>query len=1598
MKNFIKKVIELSKIQKSSKDISQFIEEFYSQNDLRDLASYSHDEMAQYAKKSFDFFQTRKSNEYKIDISDVNGDSISHSILNIINKDCPFLVDSLVSLIENSGYDILNIMHPIFSVDRDGSGKLKEFVTLNSSESRNIESVIQIHLKDKLDKKEKTKLQGDVLKTLTNISLIVDDWRKIIDQVHDSQNQILVKNPTQDLHEVKSFISWLVEKGFIFMGFIEFSYKKDRKGNYHLEESEDNPPLGVFRSKDEEFLPRVATNSTHEEISYAIDNPYIIEILKSSYKSRIHRFVNAERIRIQKFSHGKVIGEYRVIGLFTSSAYYQSPTQIPLIKNKINQVIQQSGYSERSHNHKDLLSVLKHYPRDELFQIETEDLLRIAKGIVMICGRNQIRLFARKDKFNRFINCLVFMPKDRSNSELRGKIRDHIAKFYNGSVADFYIEITESSLVRLQVIIKIDENNESKLEEARLEREIVSLAKPWSVSFKEELYKLHKNEDRKSLFKNYSNAFTVSYKNRFDCHDAAQDVMTIEESIANDQVKFLFSKSQKLDKDICELKIFSPNEELYLSTVMPILESFGLNVIHEHTYQITPKNRESSLMINYFKINIDDNFIANKELKSNFEEALSQAYQKNLGLGTLNKLLVSTSVNWRVIFAFKSYLKYLSQAGFTADQDFVAEVMLENIEVTKTLLKLFEVKFNPELYLDRDKRLKKVEKVSGDIRNQLSKITNASHDDAIRKFFNLVNATLRTNFYQKNSNGNFKEYISFKFDSKNIPFLPLPKPHAEIFVHSNKMEGVHLRGGKVARGGLRWSDRKVDYRTEVLGLVKAQMTKNAVIVPVGSKGGFVVKEDLSGLSREEFMNKGIECYKQFLRGILDLTDNIKSSKIIAPKEVVRYDEDDPYLVVAADKGTATFSDIANCVSDEYDFWLGDAFASGGSVGYDHKKMGITAKGAWVCVTRHFREMGINCQKDEFTCVGIGDMSGDVFGNGMLSSDATKLVAAFNHMHIFIDPTPDAKKSFKERKRLFSLPRSSWLDYDKKLISKGGGIFDRSSKSIKLNKQIKDLFNIAKDNLTPDELIQYILKSEVDLIWNGGIGTYVKSGSESNSEVGDRANDSLRVNGSDLKCKVIGEGGNLGFTQLGRIEYALNGGRVNTDSMDNSAGVDCSDHEVNIKIALAKAIEDKKISTKQRNKILESMTNEVSDLVLRDNYLQSQAVSNAINHGYQYSSVFASYIKRLESNNLIDREIEFLPSSKEIKKRQAEKIGFTRPEFCVMLSYAKMEIYQQLLSSDLLNDSYLEKDLLSYFPKKMQKDFSDEILSHGLRKEIIATQITNFIVDNTGIYFVGQIAQDTGHNISDVIKSILIAVESFGLRDIWTKISDTNWQVTHVTQAEMFHMVNKLMERSVLWLLKNDTKGSLSQIIARFKEIATELAEILPKVMAHDSKKSYEEKILDFTSKNVTDKGLISKVSSMDPVASAFDISKIASSCDQKINAISKIYFEVGTRFSLKWLRSQLTSIAIHNSWDRVSIKTITDDLYSYQMKISREIVAGYCKKSSCDLDEIENWISNCDFSIKRYDDFISEIRELPVTDLSVFFVILSRLKSIVTNN
>jgi glutamate dehydrogenase len=1603
MHNLTDKIVDFLQKKKQPKSFADFVKAFYSESKAYDFANYSVEDLYNAALFSFDFFNTKKSGEMKVRICNPtlqkDGFESPYTIIDIVNDNMPFLVDSTVSYLDKQGIRIKNILHPIFSISRDKSGKFQE---ISAEKNATQESVIQLHIEKTTAASDLKMLEENISQILETVSLVVEDWKPMIELAKKAQNQVdnakTILKDAKEISEIKEFISWIIEGNFILLGAKEFDVKEVKKGEYSLEEIK-NSSFGVFRSKYAEMMPKVA-NSSFEEVSDSIKNPYVIEVLKSRYRSKIHRVTNAERIRVQKISaDGKVLGEFRFIGLFTSSAYHDTIQSIPLIRGKVAKVIADSGYMKGSHNYKDLISVLESYPRDELFQISAQDLLKNASGIVAICGRSQVKFFARKDKFNRFVSCLIFTPRDHSNSDIRDKIKDYLAKSYNGEIADSFVQITDSNLIRFHVVVRTN-NAIPQCDELAIEREIAKMTRVWSDDLREAVKDKFGDSQTISIFAKYKNSFSVSYINRFDPRRAAIDISRIEECLEKKSVLFnLYKSSENLPDDVTELKIYSPQKELLLSTIMPILESFGFNVIQEHTYVVNVESGEkdgSKVWIHYFHLNLSKaGHKFSEKIKINFEKTVSLIWSDVTQVGFLNRLVIASDLHWKQVYMLRAYAKYLYQVGFRYNQSYVAEVMVKYCDLTKLLVELFEAKFDPLLKISQAERNKKIEKISAQIKEGLNQVKDATDDAVIRKFLGAIVATLRTNYYQSSAAGTFKGYVSFKFDCKQVPDLPLPLPHAEIFVYSTRVEAIHLRGGKVARGGLRWSDRQEDFRTEVLGLMKAQMTKNAVIVPVGSKGGFVLKRDMTGASRDDLQKEGIECYKTFLRGVLDVTDNVINGKIEHPQNVLMYDGSDPYLVVAADKGTATFSDIANSVSAEYNFWLGDAFASGGSVGYDHKKMGITAKGGWISVMRHFREMGIDTQSQDFTCVGIGDLAGDVFGNGMLLSKHIKLVAAFNHMHIFFDPNPNAAKSFAERQRMFNLPRSTWMDYDQSLISKGGGIFERSAKSIKISPEVKAVLAIEEDELTPNDLMRAILKAPVDLLWNGGIGTYVKAADESNQEVGDRANDLLRINGAELRCKVVGEGGNLGFTQKGRIEYALTGGRVNTDAMDNSAGVDCSDHEVNIKIALTAALRSKKITLEERNKILESMTDEVSHLVLSDNRLQTQAISIAASQGVSALGEQAQFLNRLENSGLLNRKIEFLPAKKEIEKRQADKVALTRPELCVMLAYSKMDIYNAILASNLVKDKYFESELLSYFPTVMQEKFSDEVLNHQLRNEIIATQITNFVVNRIGITFVSQICQDSGFSIPDVVKNLIIACDSFRLREVWEDVEKLDGKVTSEIQMQMFLSANKLLERSVIWLLRNHAKGNVSAIVLRFRKIADELSGVLSQVLAQASKESFERKIERYCLNNV-DRKLASKIAAMDPVASAFDIAEISAASNFDLKTIAKIYFAIGTRFSLKWLRSRVSKLALDSYWQRLSSKTILEDLYSYQMRIAKSVVEFSCDdKDLCEIDSLEKWIKEADFLVERFDNFISDLKEQTNPDLAVFIVALNRLKPLV---
>ncbi|MDM8569430.1 NAD-glutamate dehydrogenase, partial [Thiotrichales bacterium HSG1] len=1064
-----------------------------------------------------------------------------------------------------------------------------------------------------------------------------------------------------------------------------------------------------------------------------------------------------------------------------------------------------------------LFYILETYPRDELFQIDAETLRQTTLGILQL--REQIRLFVHPDNYGRFFSCLVYIPRERYDTVIRQRMQQVLQEAFGGTHVDFNVRLTESVAAQIHFIVYTPIGTCVTIEIKEIEQQLVEVTRSWTDKLHTALIEHNGEERGNHLSHHYANAFPIAYREDFSAHHTIYDIDKIEILLSKNNIGMsLYRPIETLDNSL-HFKLFNLNTHIPLSLVLPMLENMGVQVIQERSYQM--QNQFCTVWIHDFELLHLESSLQIEQVKDMFQTLFAKIWWQEVSNDGFNRLVLYAKLNWREIVIFRSYWKYLRQTGASFSQEYVEQALINNPKVTNLLLDLFNARCNPATNDNSADIVQLIEK-------SLDFIVSLDEDRILNQFLQVILATLRTNYFQSNS------YLSFKLDPHQVPNLPEPRPMFEIFVYSPKVEGVHLRGGKVARGGLRWSNRLEDFRTEILGLVKAQMVKNAVIVPMGSKGGFVAKQ--LPAERDAAQAEGIECYKTFIRGLLDLTDNIVDGKIVPPLKVVRHDDDDPYLVVAADKGTATFSDIANEISKQYNFWLGDAFASGGSSGYDHKKMAITAKGGWESVKRHFRELGTDIQQQDFTVIGIGDMAGDVFGNGMLLSKHIKLLAAFNHVHIFLDPSPDSAISWEERQRLFNLPRSSWADYDTKLLSEGGGIFARSRKSIPLSQQVQSMLGITATVLTPNKLIQAILGAKVDLLWNGGIGTYVKAIEEHHIEVGDRANDNLRINGSDLRCKVVGEGGNLGFTQQGRIEYVLNNGRINTDAMDNSGGVDCSDHEVNIKILLDAVVANGDVTYKQRNNLLHDMTSSVANLVLQNNYLQTQALSIALSLAPSLLNVHARLLRHLEQSSQLNRELEFLPNNKILAERKTNQQGLNSPELCVLIAYSKITLYKDLLESDLPEEPYFQTVLSNYFPSQLSERFATEISQHPLHREIIATVATNMVVNRASGVFIFLLNEETGQASPDIVRAFMVAWEIFAMQSLWTEIEALDNQVNAQVQISMMIDARKQVERVSRWLLRHhhlDILKSTNQL----KPGVLELTEKLSSLIGETDKKS-----------------------------------------------------------------------------------------------------------------------------------------------------------------
>ncbi|MDQ0748865.1 glutamate dehydrogenase [Streptomyces africanus] len=1489
-----------------------------------------------------------------------NGWTCSHSVVEVVTDDMPFLVDSVTNELTRQGRGIHVVIHPQFVVRRDVTGKLVEVLPKPATGMRDlphdahIESWIHVEFDRETDRADLKQITADLLRVLSDAREAVEDWGKMREAAIRlaeglPDEPIPGDLPGPQVEEARELLRWLADDHFTFLGYREYQLRGDDslaavpgtglgilRADPHHSDQESHPVSPSF-----ERLPADARAKAREH--------KLLVLTKANSRSTVHRPSYLDYIGVKKFdAEGNVVGERRFLGLFSSAAYTESVRRVPVIRRKVEEVLEQAGFSPNSHDGRDLLQILETYPRDELFQTPVDELRSIVTSVLYLQERRRLRLYLRQDEYGRYYSALVYLPRDRYTTAVRLRIIEILKEELGGISVDFTAWNTESILSRLHFVVRVPQGTElpelSDADKERIEARLVEAARSWEDAFAEALNAELGEEQAAELMRRYAHAFPEGYKADHNPRAAVADLVHLEQLNAEEGQDFALSLYEPVGAAPEErrFKIYRTGDAISLSAVLPVLNRLGVEVVDERPYELRCSDR-SVAWIYDFGLRMPRSRSGGDHLgddaRERFQDAFAATWTGKAENDGFNALVLSAGLTWRQAMVLRAYAKYLRQAASTFSQDYMEDTLRNNVHTTRLLVSLFEARMSP----DRQRAGHEiVDALLEEVDAALDQVASLDEDRILRSFLTVIKATLRTNFFQEAAGGKPHEYVSMKFDPQAIPDLPAPRPAFEIWVYSPRVEGVHLRFGKVARGGLRWSDRREDFRTEILGLVKAQMVKNTVIVPVGAKGGFVAKQlpDPS-VDRDAWMAEGIASYKTFISALLDITDNMVAGEVVPPADVVRHDEDDTYLVVAADKGTATFSDIANGVAEQYNFWLGDAFASGGSAGYDHKGMGITARGAWESVKRHFRELGVDTQTEDFTVVGIGDMSGDVFGNGMLLSEHIRLVAAFDHRHIFIDPNPDAATSYAERRRLFELPRSSWEDYDKELLSAGGGIFPRTAKAIPVNAHIREALGIEAKvtKLTPADLMKAILQAPVDLLWNGGIGTYVKSSAESNADVGDKANDAIRVDGKDLRVKVVGEGGNLGLTQLGRIEFALHGGRINTDAIDNSAGVDTSDHEVNIKILLNGLVADGDMTVKQRNKLLAEMTDEVGHLVLRNNYAQNTAIANALAQSKDMLHAQQRFMKHLVRAGHLDRALEFLPTDRQIRERLAQGQGLTSPETAVLLAYTKITVAEELLHTSLPDDPYLRGLLHCYFPTALREQFAERIDGHPLRREITTTVLVNDTVNTGGTTYLHRLREETGASLEEIVRAQTAARAIFRSAEVWDGVEALDNKAEADVQTRIRLHSRRLVERGTRWLLNNRPQPlQLAETVDFFADRVEQVWAQLPKLLRGADLEWYQKIYDELTDAGVPDE-LATRVAGFSSAFPTLDIVSVADRMGREPLDVADVYYDLADRLRITQLMDRIIELPRADRWQSMARAAIREDLYAAHAALTADVLA-----------------------------------------------------------
>ena len=1648
-------------------DCEAFVRQYYHWVPPEDLVGRSSIDLYGAAIAHWNLARQRRAGTAKVRVYnpdvELDGWRSTHTVVEIISDDMPFLVDSIGMELTRQGYGIHILIHPVIRVRRDGGGTLVQTLVPGAQAPDAIaESFAHVEVDRETDAERLATLSEGVERLLREVRAAVEDWQAMRARALAIAAELADSPPSIDPREVDeagAFLEWVEDHHFTFLGYREYelvtgalralgsspagehpgglrSLGSSPGGSGALRALGSSPGgsgalralgsspggerpgperedvglrsipgtgLGILRDADR----RTTFSKLPPKASELARAPQLLVLTKANSRATVHRPAYLDYIGIKTFGpDGQVIGERRFLGLYTRAAYSDNPRAIPIVRQKVEYVLARAAFPPDSHDAKALEDIMEVYPRDSLFQITSEELFEAAMGILGLGERQRLKLLVRRDAYDRFLSCLVFIPRDRFHTENRERLGVILAEAFGATRVDWSLYISESVLIRVHYVLWCDDGPPPQVDQAELEASLKQAIRSWSDDLRNALVEEEGEELGTRLFRRYRAAFPPAYRADWAARSAVADIRRLEELAGGEGLLIGIYRPPDAIHRAARCKLFS-TAAVTLSEVLPTFEHMGARVTDERPYSITTSDGATAWIYDFGLICGGDGNFEDEHVREIFQEAFLAVRRGELENDGLGALVLGAQLTGRQVTVLRAVDKYLRQAGITFSDQYIERTLLGHPGIAKLLVELFEARFEPERG-DRDS----AEVLAHAIEQAVDAVESLDEDRILRSFLSVVCAVVRTNYFLVGADGVAKSFLSFKLDPSLIPIVPLPCPEFEVFVYSPRVEAVHLRGGKVARGGLRWSDRREDFRTEVLGLMKAQMVKNALIVPVGSKGGFVVKRPPAEGGRDALREEVVACYQTFLSGLLDLTDNIVDDRVFPPPRVVRYDDDDPYLVVAADKGTATFSDLANAVSADYGYWLGDAFASGGSQGYDHKRMGITARGAWESVKRHFRELGVDTQTTDFTVVGIGDMSGDVFGNGMLLSRHIKLLGAFNHLHIFLDPDPDPEASFAERERLFALPRSSWNDYRDAAISPGGGVFARTAKSIRISSQARDALGIDAEELTPSELIRELLCAKVDLLWNGGIGTYLKASSEAHSAAGDKTNDAVRVDGRSLRCSVVGEGGNLGFTQRGRIEYALTGGRINTDAIDNVAGVNCSDHEVNIKILLDTVVAAGDMTVKQRNELLREMTDSVAERVLYGSYTQTQAMSLALAQAASMVDVHQRLVRHLELGAHLNRDLEFLPSDETIDERRHDHVGFVAPELAVLMAYCKIQLNAELLESNLPEDPYLAHDLERYFPAPLPERFGAQMRSHRLRREIVATVVANQLVDRAGMTFAFRLHEETGATAATLARAYTVAREVFGMHEFWEQVEALDNRVDAQAQLEMLIDGRRLVERSTRWLVRARQRSiDIAATVAQFAPGAAMLAKSLPGLLDEGDRELWQAKVDKLEGAGVPSE-LARRVAGMPSAFPALDIVEVAEATERSLDTVTAVYFRLGGHLELNWLRDRIAALPRANRWQALARSALRDDLYSLHRALAQDVLRtapagaaesagadstggfGRAGSAGADAEMIDAWIHTNAAAVERSRAMLGDIKAARAFDLTTLPVALREVRNI----